>query len=682
MALNPDQLEAALERLIEAFESSSGRLGGASNTASRQLVSAAQNSQFAANAFKAVTGSSATLQNVQGQQYKIGQALVKNLLQLTNASIQATQALYGIAPGLTGYMNTFNQSVSALNTAVNGVLVGSVLTLNPFIAGLGITVKALHTAITPLITAAGMLMKLMDQQINAYRQANEVGAIFGGSLGRMQLAAQSAGVSVDMLGKVTRDNAESIAKTGLSMSLGSAVVAQYSQTIARSDRGLVSLYGSTEELAKGTADYLALQAQLGRTDLNNQKANETGIKEYLRTQKELSDITGKRTSQLKAEEEERRRNLAYTLKLGRLGDDAKRNVTEGMAVATRIFGQEGAKYAQEYFATGGQVYSKEALRFQAMMPEAAGAIAEMVTATDESSDQYRKKIGAYLDANKEALATSAKQLETFAEINFGANNPILTAMTTVGASILNNAQLLNNYNDLVKKAVDERATLEKGTIVVRIGKDQYKEIIDPTIELVNTIEKQRLDNQLKIDAIITRNMQDMTGLVQGLGLVQDAQIAITGYLADATGTIVAKITEAVKIFRSTPGREDPSNPPPSSEIPTVNLNGPLPTSGRAVPVVVLNQQNRTPNPPTPGAAGNTLNPGEGMATGGVTRGPTLAGEDGPEAVIPLAKGAVPMNIDWRPLIAAIDNQSTLTEDLIKAVNDSKDIQQRMLQSMG
>ena len=49
-------------------------------------------------------------------------------------------------------------------------------------------------------------------------------------------------------------------------------MAQYASTLARTDRAMLNLYGSTEELAAGTADYLSLQAQVGKTDLNNQAA--------------------------------------------------------------------------------------------------------------------------------------------------------------------------------------------------------------------------------------------------------------------------------------------------------------------------------------------------------------------------------------------------------------------------
>ena len=299
-----------------------------------------------------------------------------------------------------------------------------------------------------------------------------------------------------------------------------------------------------------------------------------------------------------------------------MGDDAKRNVTEGMAVATKLFGTQGAKFAQEFFATDGRVVSPESLRFQAMMPEAAAAIAEMVSATGESKDQYRARIGSYLDANKEVFQQIAKDYEALAEINYGANNPILTAMTGVGTSLQNSAGLIENINDLFKKAKDEAAKADQGA--------------DPITKTIQDAEKIRLDNQLAIDKIVKENFSKMTGMIKILGDIQQLQITVAGKIIDL----------AAKLLPGGPSTTPPApipNPPPAE-----------------------NNTNETP-------------PLETRASGGVVNKPVIAGEDGPEAVIPLAKGNVPLDIDWTPMTRAM-------YELIDKVQEGNDINDKILKA--
>ena len=59
------------------------------------------------------------------------------------------------------------------------------------------------------------------------------------------------------------------------------------------------------------------------------------------------------------------------------------------------------------------------------------------------------------------------------------------------------------------------------------------------------------------------------------------------------------------------------------------------------------------------------------ALGGVANEPVIAGEAGPEAIIPLANGNVPMDIDWTPMVRAI-------QMLTARVEETNDINRRIL----
>lgn len=602
--INDDELRDAVNRMIDNFNLANGKISGAGAQAANGLNQMATSSNYVNNQFRALTGSSATLYNVDRARAQVGKQLVDTFKKLVQSTFNAADALYGVSSGFSSFTRTLADVETFTTTTFDLISKGLIASLKPGLTAMGVVLKGLNESVLPIFFGSMKLqLGLMEKQLNMYKQVNQTGAIFGGSLSNMQKAAQSAGTGVDILGNIIKGTGDRLSELGLSMSLGGYTVAQYASTLARTDRAMLNLYGSTEELAAGTADYLSLQAQVGKTDLNNQAANSKGLREYLRTTKELSDITGKRASQLKSEEDARRTELAYNLKIGRLGDDAKRNVTEGMAVATKLFGTQGAKFAQEFFATEGKVVSPESLRFQAMMPEAAAAIAEMVNVTGESKDQYRARIGSYLDANKEVFQQIAKDYEALAEINYGANNPILTAMTGVGTSLQNSAGLINNINDLFKKAKDEAAAADRGA--------------DPITKTIQDAEKIRLDNQLAIDKIVKENFSKMTGMIDILGKIQLMQVEVSGKIID----LVTKVL------------------PGGNSTPTGSAMPPLPRN----------------------------------ATGGVTNGPAIAGEDGPEAIIPLAKGNVPLDIDWTPMTRAM-------YELIDKVQEGNDINDRILKA--
>ena len=623
--INDDELRDAVNRMIDNFNLANGKISGAANQAANGLNRMATSSTFVQNQFRALSGTSATLANVDRQRGMIGKQLVDTFKKLTQSTINAVDALYGVPAGFSSFSRTLSDVQEFVDSTVKILSSGLMVTLQPQLVLMGGILKGLNETVLPVFFGAMKLqLGLMEKQLNMYKQVNQTGAIFGGSLAQMQKFAQGAGTGMEILGNIIKGTADRISEMGLSMSLGGYTVAQYASTLARTDRAMINLYGSTEELASGTADYLSLQAQVGKTDLNNQAANSKGLREYLRTTKELSDITGKRVSQLKSEEDARRNELAYNLKIGRLGDDARRNVTEGMAVATKLFGSEGAKFAQEFFATDGNVVSPEALRFQALMPEAAAAIAEMVTATGETKDQYRTRIGGYLDANKEVFQQIAKDYEKLAEINYGANNPILTAMTGVGVKLQNSASLLENINSLFKKAKDEAAKADQGA--------------DPISKVIQDAEKIRLDNQLAIDKIVKENFTKMSSIIQVLGQLQQLQIVASGFVVDLATTALGGASDAAlaaqELLKKLGASGGPQNPP-STTVP------PLPLETRA--------------------------------SGGVVNKPVIAGEDGPEAVIPLAKGNVPLDIDWTPMTRAM-------YELIDKVQEGNDINDRILKA--
>ena len=64
-----------------------------------------------------------------------------------------------------------------------------------------------------------------------------------------------------------------------------------------------------------------------------------------------------------------------------------------------------------------------------------------------------------------------------------------------------------------------------------------------------------------------------------------------------------------------------------------------------------------------------------MAKGGITEGPSIAGEAGPEAVVPLPDGrSIPVKMDVSEMVSKL-------EEMISVMKDQRDISERTFTAM-
>jgi hypothetical protein len=355
----------ASEELISGM----GRAGGAAEELAERLLSLSKASGGAATAATAssseLSKASAAAANVRaGFQGLIGtgQGLVNSFTGVSSSVYGADKAFTSVIPTLDAMASTVTSLLTALGQMSSGF---SIAGFSFGKAGEGAAALA-NMGIDVLVKSLKFQIEGAQKVTDNFHKLTMIGATFGGSIQNMVKAAAGTRTPIDEFAKSVAANAESISKLGLGMNRGARVVVGMAKDIFDTNRALVGLYGNVTELSKGTADFLSLQTQLGinvEKDYHNQLIY---AQEYLMRQKELSSITGKTAETMKREEEGRRKQLDYNLKLGRLGEVAKANVQEGMSMAGKIFGDQGAKYAEEYFATGGKVYSTEALRYQAV----------------------------------------------------------------------------------------------------------------------------------------------------------------------------------------------------------------------------------------------------------------------------------------------------------------------------
>lgn len=515
------------------------------------------------------------------------QSLAGSLVSVGSSAYTADKAFTAMIPALDAMANAVKGTFDALGKASSGISIAgfSFGEASQGVAAAGkLYIDVIHNALKFQLDAAQAVTDRFVELSNA-------GALFGGGITELKLLLQGipgtieTGLSLPLqeFTRIVTQNAEAISSLGVGAKAGGAFLAGMGKKIFDNNAGLAALYGNVENLSKGTADYIELQSKLG-VDLTKEfDAAKDGAEEYLMRQRELSSITGKQAETLKREEQARRNQLDYNLKLGRLGEEARENVREGMALAGKVFGDSGAKYAEEYFATGGNVYTKEALAYQAVNQEAAQAIEGMISGVNQSRQAFRDNATQVFQEAAPALAEYAKSMEEYSSINRAANNAVIKGMTDTAGAIQQALPFLEHMGDLFNGLEVAREKLMK-------KKDE--KLDDEALQTMVDANKMMLESRMKMDSLVFEGIGKMRELVAALYETQLAIIKVqpdaieafnqltnsTKKASDILDTYANKLAESMG-FAATGGRRESNTAPPSgarvtppSGVPGINAN--------------------------------------------------------------------------------------------------------------
>jgi len=489
LGINAENSSGAMQQLIISLSKVNTASNGTANAASvaaQSLQDVRARSDAVANSFRTFTGA-------------IG-SYINGLTNLTSSVYGADKAFTSVIPTLDLIVSTFSKAVTGAGQALSGIS----------IAGFSIG-KASEAAAQGIVSTAEVLSSVLKFQLESAQKVSDqflsmskVGATFGGRISEMGAAAAGLRVPLLEFGKFVVSNVENLTKMGFSVTQAAKLTMGLGGDIYDTSDALVALYGSVENISAGVAEYYALQTQLGQNMKTRQEQDYIGLqnsaRDYLIRQKELTAITGKNAELLKKEEEGRRKQLDYNLKLGRLSEEARKNVQEGMAIAGKTFGDAGAKYAEEYFATNGKVVSAEGLAYAATNQEAAAAIEQLMSTVKSSREQYRKGYGQYFAANADVLEAAAKNSEDLAEIMRATSNPIIKGMADTGSAIIQSLTFFRNMPGILEEIERERSSI-------------VSDKLDPATQAFVNAERQRNEVQQKIDATVLKNMTDLGSTV-------------------------------------------------------------------------------------------------------------------------------------------------------------------------
>jgi len=649
---------------------------------------------------------------------------------VTTAAYGAKGAFTAIVPTIEAFAGGIKGVVTALGEMLSGVTV----------AGFGFgkasegAAKLLTTGIDLLTNVIKFQLETAQKVADNYVDLAKSGATFGGSIDRMAAAAADAQLPIVDFAQLIKTNVEALVTMGGSLTQNAARVSNMSVNIGKTNKALLVQYGSYEALAQGVTEYIALQNRLGIDESRRGKGLTEAATEYLFRQKELTALTGKNAETLKKEEEARSRELAYKLKISRMDDTTRRNLEEGMGVATKFLTDEGMAYIKELVATGGRAISQSAITYQNMNQEGAALAQNIYDTRNQSRLDYRKGLGEYLQANAPAMEAFAKQTEALAEINYAANNTIIKGMADQGAKFVEAVAMARNAVEMFAKLEKDRLAgpgaassgladaiemnrksqihidgivrenMGQMSKLVKFFYDQQEkmignqELVSKAMnalanqdmkafkEAIQGLVKNILGLKDEIDAELTpQSMKDANTKAEAAGMAAEAaKKEINATKKEALNKEAKRLEEeakeayrkadldwyAQKAQRQKNRREAnraAAMPPPE-------------TSGQVV-TGKIRQADAPAAPAAPAADNKALIDdliAKGKADGGITNGPSLAGEAGPEAVIPLKNGSIPLDINLGEMISALREQTDISRDLLDAMRDSKDIQQKIL----
>ena len=674
---NPDVISAALAAALQGVAGAGGAVSAALQEAERNIRSLSEALSGSNNVFQATQR---VLQTNIGQFIAIGLRLTA----LGSSAYGVTEAFTGVVPAV----DTVTEAFKKVANLSQMLIPGSAESFQ--VRRYGQIVTLVNEALSFVSATLKFQLEASQKVANSFVELSRQGATFGASIQSFSKFAYDLNVPMQTLAKIAKENAQNISGLGLGFQEGLGIILKESRNIfygvnestKNLDNSIVALYGDLESLTSATASFYAQLSNVGlttRSFAGQETIRNQALRDYLISQKELTSLTGKTAQALKEEEDKRRQNLDYQLKAARLGQEEQRNLEMAMGLATKFFGPAGAKVAEEYFATGGKIMSKSGLEFVGAQNEQSKAIFSMIDGIRQGREGFRKGLGTYFAANKPALEAEARSREDLAEIYRATGGEYLGMISSSSAAFIASSESVENLGKTLDKLEEDRKKLA--------------ETLDgPTKAFVEST-RVVMQNQVEIDQKIIKQMTDMDRIVTRFTQIQNAMLDIQQDMYREIASVINEIgsldpndlnrtmQNLMQRLIAGLGRRlggDPpaaaNNPPPRtapSPLPPVADPG-SPNTGDDLPVPAGEERERG-------------RPRGGRARGGIVNEPTIVGEAGPERlagdlVFPYDR-PVPLQIDWSPLISAMEENNAAARELVALNEDNLRMQRQLLDAV-
>lgn len=548
---------------------------------------------------------------------------------------------------------------------------------------------------------------------DTFQMVAKSGATFGGSLDVLMDAAKTSGINLQEFGKFVVGNMQNLTGYGTTISQSSQTMGRLTRQITDLDPALLVMKGSFGALAESAAEYFALQRQIGVNELSDSKESASRVKEYIRLQNELSEITGRSVAEQRRSEEQRRQVASYQLAASKLEGDQRNNLMALMSLFDTM-GPDMASSMQEYFANNGKMVNSQNITFATLNKEIFDMGVAMMQTINQPTEQFKKSMADVAAGFAPAIRGAQASLDQSGLLMLAGSRVGGDVVGMLGRTTAAMIPFLNNLENLPKIFDKLASEAAKSTAPPGSTIDKFKQ----SIELQNNLKieldglaRENISALIPMINTVSKVATEIVRMEQGVSAVANAILSGQGVLPalrNFTGHLEATF---IKLFGS-------------GAAGTVSLPN-VPTGGLSNPSVVDNprllaflEQNQrattqltdfltqartrfegaTPGSPEREQASRQIYNLEielnlaryqlqrleeekrrrNLQEGGIATEPTIVGENNqPEAVIPLARGAIPLNINLDPMIKILEQQREFLEEILSSTKNNSDYLERI-----
>ena len=543
---------------------------------------------------------------------------------------------------------------------------------------------------------------------DVFQSVGKAGATFGGSLGVLTEAAGKSGINLQEFGRFVSGNLQNLVGFGQTVSQSSSAIARLGMQVAENDRALLALKGSYGELASSAAEYMALQRQVGITERTENKQTVDSVRNYIRLQNELSEITGRSVAEQRRAEEQRRQVAAYQMAASKLEGDQRNNLMAVMALFDNM-GPDMASAMQEFFANNGQMINAQNITFATMNKELFDMGVAMLGTIKQPTEQFKTSMASTAASFVPAIRAQQGALDQAGFLQLSGSRVGGDVVAMLGRTTASMIPFLNNIEKLPE-------------IVAKLTAEGGKSVGDTTTNTLAEAIKTQNNMKIELDKLALENIKTLPQIIRATGVIAEKLIKaemgvsefVNLFITPDTGLItqMKKFKEKMEntirtMFGDTAGGRLGPGPLNRSQIEQAteselvtrkneitSLQTQIKNSIDELTGAITQRETTDQEKPgleaeiarlsqqlaqlrlEQGAIDKRLRPGQ--QEGGIAAEPTIVGENNqPEAVIPLARGSIPLNINLDPMIRVLEQQREYLEEILSATEDNSDYLERI-----
>lgn len=656
------------------------------------------------------------IQNIVAQQRAIqsqqrlglaGEALGTSLLSLgklyvdlyfmqAEAILDQIATIQGGATGIKIAVSGMNRQlrIAAEEAAGLANVFGGMMKTLAFLPGLGTALRIAALAIGGIAEFFGMVQKRnaelqakaneimaegATQLLDGYRNITKSGANFASGIDELATQSHRAGLTVKQMSEVVTQNQALLAKSGLGITGGIKKLADVGQAMTKQQQESLRRLGfNTEEIYGISAQVIADAGRLGKQLDAKEVASLT--QKYARDLKIISDITGEDARKKMDEQRKQMENLAFQDELLRtartLGLNAKETTefTENMTASLSKKGPLFASAMNSFFANGAVVgdaavaLSQKSAEYQRMFYEAGELYKKGNIAQADALYEQMAKQDQAITEQQSAMSRAGNLFGEFS----GANTLLMQERQfQLGLAGIETKNIEANIDKTEKGAGRLNAQIAAIETAGQALRVQLETGI--VAQMPKFVDKLNEELRRQIAAL-----QHYTGALAEGGGLNIKDISISGMLKKLENGFLELIGFIKKGFQDLFPEFFASIQSASEQtLKGMSLREAAEPGNRARP-----QESNRGFSGGSGGAGRFREleiPGlEQKAAGGIVNKPSIAGEAGPEAVVPLPNGGkIPVNLDMSALTSLLEKQTQQNEQILRYLRESVDVQERI-----